>query len=323
MGIKLAKFVENNETLWGVIEEDRISVLNTQLSTLNEMLNYGKENIFDEVKNGDLRSIDVNSVELLSPVDWPSKVVCQGANYSTHREESGLTANRPPYNLIFSKDISSLTGAYSTIVKPDNVEFLDYEIEVGLIIGSDIDTDIRVDMNNISQYVAGLVIVNDISARDVQLLEGQWYKGKSYRTFGPTGPYIYLLEENEYPSILDLEIQLWVNNELRQSASTSQLLFKPDETLTELSQIMNFKVGDLIITGTTGGVAMSFDKETLSKITDLTVPFPEKKEEFKQSQKNNDKYLKEGDVIKCQVKSNEGSIDLGTQLNKVTVYQSV
>ncbi len=318
MGIRLARFTENNSTQWGVIEGDQILVLKTQFETLHEVLKFGREKIAAELNTGHLRAIDMQDVELLSPVTWPSKVVCQGANYASHREESGLSANRPPYNLIFSKDVSSLTGAYSNIVKPKNVEFLDYEIEVGLIIAKDIEQAIEVDTENISEYVAGLVIVNDVSARDTQLLEGQWYKGKSYRTFGPTGPYIYLLEDSEYSSILDLEINLWVNDELRQSANTRQLLFKPDETLTELSQVMDFKAGDLIITGTTGGVAMAFNGETLSKVSDFTVPFGEKKVLFQETQRKLPNYLKNNDVIKCQVKSSDGSVDLGYQLNKVT-----
>lgn len=317
MGIRLARINENNRALWGVVEEGQLKILNTQHDSLHEMLKFGKENIVEESKNANLRTVDLNDVEFLSPVTWPSKVICQGANYSTHREETGLTTQKPPYNLIFTKDISCLTGANSNIVKPKNVEFLDYEIEVGLVLGKEITEEIVVTNNNLNEYVAGLVIVNDVSARDIQLLEGQWFKGKSYRTFGPTGPYIYLLDEDEYGYIEDLQIQLWVNDELRQSASTSQLLYKPDETLTELSSIIDFHVGDLIITGTTGGVAMAFEKDTLSKVSDFTVPFDEKKKLFKETQGKIDRYLKSGDKIKLSVKSKDGKIDLGIQENSV------
>lgn len=317
MGIRLARISENGQALWGVVIENQVKILNTQLNTLHEMLKFGKDNIAAESEKADLRTVDLNTVEFLSPVTWPSNVVCQGANYSTHREESGLTANKPPYNLIFNKAVSSLTGANSDIVKPENVEFLDYEIEVGLVLGTEITESTVVNEEDLSKYIAGIVIVNDVSARDVQILEGQWYKGKSYRTFGPTGPYIYLLDGNEYNLIEDLEIQLWVNDELRQSANTNQLLFKPAETLTELSGIMDFNVGDLIITGTTGGVAMAFDKETLSKISDYTQPYATKQELFKETQGKINRYLKAGDSIKCSVKSTDGTIDLGELVNTI------
>lgn len=317
MGIRLARINENSQALWGVVVENQVKILNTQLDTLHEMLKFGKDNIAAESEQGNLRTVDLNAVEFLSPVTWPSNIVCQGANYSTHREESGLTANKPPYNLIFNKAVSSLTGANSDVVKPENVEFLDYEIEVGLIFGTSITEKITVNKEDLSKYIAGLVIVNDVSARDVQLLEGQWYKGKSYRTFGPTGPYIYLLENNEYDLIEDLEIELWVNDELRQSANTNQLLFKPAETLTELSGIMDFHAGDLLITGTTGGVAMAFDKDTLSTISDFTKPYAVKQELFKETQGKISRYLKTGDCVKCSIKSKDGKIDLGVLANKI------
>ena len=99
--------------------------------------------------------------------------------------------------MIFSKADSSLCGAYTEIIRPAHVQLLDYEIELGLVIGTEITEPVEVTDENLHQFVAGLVIFNDVSARDVQLLQGQWLKGKSYRTFGPTGPYFYLLDQDE------------------------------------------------------------------------------------------------------------------------------
>jgi 2-keto-4-pentenoate hydratase/2-oxohepta-3-ene-1,7-dioic acid hydratase in catechol pathway len=163
--------------------------------------------------------------------------------------------------------------------------------------------------------------VDDVSARDVQLPEGQWLKGKSYRTFGPTGPYFYLLDQDEVPLIHDLELNLWVNDELRQSANTNQLLFKPAETLTELSETMDLSKGDLIITGTTGGVALNLSKEVMNQISSLATPGQEKLDLLVESQLKIDKYLKDGDVIRCTIKSSNGKIDLGEQVNKVVPSQ--
>ena len=317
MGTRIVRFEKDNVEKWGVALDGEILVLEDSYSSLNDFLENGKEKSIEIGKLGNGEKISINEVTLLSPVTWPSKVVCQGANYSSHRVESGMEASKPPFNLIFGKDISSLCGANSEIVRPKHVEFLDYEIELGLVIGKNINKVEQVTEENLSEFVVGLVIVNDVSARDVQLLEGQWLKGKSYRTFGPTGPYLYLLDNEEYSHIKDLELNLWVNDELRQSANTNQLLFKPAETITELSTIMDFAVGDLIITGTTGGVAMSLSPDVMGKVSSLSVPFKEKTELFFKTQKLVNNYLKDGDVIRTQIKSTDGRIDLGEQQNKV------
>lgn len=318
MGIKIVRFRQQGTINWGVaISDQEFALIDGEFSSTNELLESGQENIKAATKKqGNL--VNVSEVELLSPITWPSKVVCQGANYSTHRAEAGLEATRPPFNMIFSKDISSLTGANTDIVRPEHVQLLDYEIELGLVIGKNINTAEEVTEENLATYICGLVMVNDVSARDVQLLENQWLKGKSYRTFGPTGPYLYLLDQDEMSQINNLKLELSVNGEIRQSASTDQLLFKPAETLTELSSVMDFKVGDLIITGTTGGVALTLSPELMSTISNASIPYSEKRELFLQNQKQVDRYLNDGDVIECSIRSENGSIDLGEQSNKIT-----
>ncbi|MBT2730931.1 fumarylacetoacetate hydrolase family protein [Bacillus sp. ISL-75] len=317
MGLQIVRFEKENVKRWGVVKGDNILVLQNTYSSLAQFLDKGKEEArkLFEKENGE--KVSLNEVTFLSPVTTPARIVCQGANYSSHRAESGLEANKPPFNLIFSKADSSLCGAYTEIIRPAHVQLLDYEIELGLIIGSEITGLVEVTEENLHQFVAGLVIFNDVSARDVQLTQGQWLRGKSYRTFGPTGPYFYLLDQEEIPSIHDLEIKLWVNDELRQSANTNQLLFKPAETIIELSEIMDLSKGDLIVTGTTGGVAMNLTTEEMSKVSNLTTPFEEKVKVMLESQLKLGNYLKDGDVIRCSIKSADGTIDLGEQINKV------
>jgi 2-keto-4-pentenoate hydratase/2-oxohepta-3-ene-1,7-dioic acid hydratase in catechol pathway len=268
-----------------------------------------------------MKTSALNAVELLSPVTKPSTITCQGVNYSSHRQESGMTADRPEFNLIFGKADSALCSHDSDVIRPEGVKLLDYEIELGLIIGGEISGPVEVTNENLHQYVAGLVIMNDISARDIQLPEGQWLRGKSYRTFAPAGPYLYILDENEYPKIHDLELNLWVNDELRQSANTNQLLFKPEETLTELSQVMDFSPGDVLLTGTPGGVAMNLSKTDLEDATRITAPLSEKVEGFLEAQADNTDYLKDGDVIRASIRSPDSSIDLGEQNNKVVAQK--
>ena len=139
----------------------------------------------------------------------------------------------------------------------------------------------------------------------------------SHRAFAPAGPILYLLDQDEVAKIHNLELNLWVNDELRQSANSSQLLFKPTETLTELSEMMDLSKGDLIITGTTGGVALNLSPEVNEQLANSSLSAQQKLEILLASQANNDRYLKDGDIIRCQIKSPDGSINLGEQKNKV------
>jgi 2-keto-4-pentenoate hydratase/2-oxohepta-3-ene-1,7-dioic acid hydratase in catechol pathway len=317
MGIKVVRFEHKQKEQWGVVSGDQIHLLSGTYQSLANFLEHGKDEARAINKQKNTESVPLNEVTILSPVTKPARIVCQGVNYSEHRSETGMDAARAPFNLIFSKADSSLCGATSEIVRPSGVKLLDYELELGLVIGTEISEASDITDENLHQYIAGLVIVNDVSARDVQLSEGQWLKGKSYRTFCPTGPYFYLLDKGEMPLIHDLELNLWVNNELRQSANSNQLLYKPAETLTELSEIMDLSQGDLIVTGTAGGVALSLTPQVLELLSNMAIPYQQKLDLLEKGQLISGKYLKDGDVIRCQIKSANGVIDLGEQISKV------
>ncbi|PEQ93859.1 2-keto-4-pentenoate hydratase [Bacillus sp. AFS006103] len=317
MGIKVVRFEHKQKEKWGVVSGDQIHLLSGTYQSLANFLEHGKDEARAINKQKNTESVPLNEVTILSPVTKPARIVCQGVNYSEHRSETGMDAARAPFNLIFSKADSSLCGATSEIVRPSGVKLLDYELELGLVIGTEISEASDITDENLHQYIAGLVIVNDVSARDVQLSEGQWLKGKSYRTFCPTGPYFYLLDKGELPLIHDLELNLWVNNELRQSANSNQLLYKPAETLTELSEIMDLSPGDLIVTGTAGGVALSLTPQVLELLSNMAIPYQQKLDLLEKGQLISGKYLKDGDVIRCQIKSANGVIDLGEQISKV------
>ena len=146
------------------------------------------------------------------------------------------------------------------------MRFLDYEIELGLIVKRDLTKAVTVTDANLHEFVAGLVIVNDYSARDVQIPQMQFYKGKSYRTFGPVGPHLCLLERADFPQIKNLQLKLTVNGQVRQNDSTANLVFGPAETLTELSGVQDLFAGDLIATGTPAGCALSVPSPFRQKI---------------------------------------------------------
>jgi 2-keto-4-pentenoate hydratase/2-oxohepta-3-ene-1,7-dioic acid hydratase in catechol pathway len=196
--------------------------------------------------------------DLRSPVTSDARLVCQGLNYRSHSEESAH--GKRGGNLIFAKAASALTGAFDAIHRPSEVELLDYEVEVGLLIGRPINHKVDVEAGRLGDYVAGLVLCNDVSARDVMFGTPflQWYHGKSYRGFCPCGPVLILLDPEECAAtVANLLIELSVNGEKRQTGDTANLIFGPAQTLTELSAWMDFSPGDLLLTGTPGGVTAS------------------------------------------------------------------
>lgn len=313
MGIKLMRFQQGDTIQWGVLE-DALYVVSGDYQTLRDILTTGMDAIATAKQTGNV--VDQATISILSPVTNDASIYCQGTNYSAHRVEAGFSMQKPPYNLLFTKAASTLTSATADIVCPSHVRLLDYEIELGLIMKQDVTEAVEVTDANLKDYVAGFVITNDVSARDVQIVEQQWFKGKSYRGFCPTGPYIYLLEDGEIDYLEKLELHLSVNGETRQRVQTDLLLFKPTETLTEMSGIYDLNIGDLILTGTPAGVCLRLNAEILSVIYDNTISYEEKVEAFYNSQKDNG-YLQPGDVMRLEIKSEDGVIDLGVQENKI------
>jgi 2-keto-4-pentenoate hydratase/2-oxohepta-3-ene-1,7-dioic acid hydratase in catechol pathway len=193
-----------------------------------------------------------------SPITSDAQLVCQGLNYRSHAEEAAHAHRRR--NLIFAKAASSLAGAFEPIVRPAAVELLDYEVEIGIVIRRRLDRATSVNENNLGEFVAGVVLCNDISARDTMFAAPfmQWYQGKSFRGFCPCGPTLLLLDRDEVSStLLNLRIELSVNGERRQTGDSSQLIFPPAPTLSELSDWLDLNPGDLLLTGTPAGVTAS------------------------------------------------------------------
>ena len=312
MGILTARFEHEGHILWGVVQGQAVVPVGAYAST-RAFLERGRP----ELGHAERTAIPLSEVRLLSPVTRPARLVAQGVNYADHRTEGGYGAAKPSYNMIFMKADSSLCGPQDAVICPPHVRLLDYEIELGLVIGRPITGPVEVTPENLHEYVAGVTITNDISARDIQIPQEQWDKGKSYRTFCPTGPYLYLLEAEDVPLLDALELRLWVNGELRQSASTADMLYKPAETLHELSGLMDLDPGDVILTGTPAGVAIAPPPKFVQKATALVLSPERRSELFINGQLNNHRYLKDGDLIRASIASSDGQIDLGMQLNLI------
>lgn len=192
------------------------------------------------------RDLDLES--LLAPILRPPKIVCIGMNYADHAAEKGERA--PDHPLLFAKAANTVVGPGCAVVRPPGVVKLDYEVELCVVVAGHAD---MVSEGEALRHVLGYTIALDMSARDVQYAERQFYRGKSFRGFCPMGPWIVSAAELD-PS--DLQIALEVNGEVRQKSRTSQMLFGVARLVAEISGVHPLEPGDLILTGTPPGVGV-------------------------------------------------------------------
>ena len=189
------------------------------------------------------------------PIPRPGKIVCVGLNYKDHAEEQG--AELPAAPLFFAKYPTALIGPGDPIVIPEIVTKCDYEAELGVVLG----TTVRgVSKENAFEAVAGYVVANDVSARDLQFSDGQWTRGKSPDTFCPVGPLVPAAEVSDPHA---LGIRAILNGETMQDSTTANLIFGIDEVISYASQTSTLEAGDLILTGTPAGVGVFRDPPRL------------------------------------------------------------
>ena len=205
------------------------------------------------VVDGSLTELpDAASLRVAAPIARPSAVYCIGMNYAAHAAESG---SEPPTNLVmFMKSPNTVVGAFDEIAIPRGSTKTDWEVELGVVIGrraSSLESP-----GDARAHVAGYVTVNDLSERDWQLATsgGQWSKGKSAPGFCPTGPWLVTGDEVDAD---DVRLRSFVNGEPRQDSRTSDLIFGIDTIIWQLSRVLALEPGDLVLTGTPEGVALS------------------------------------------------------------------
>ena len=191
-----------------------------------------------------------NTTRLGACVGNVGKFLCIGLNYSDHAAESGLPVPSEP--ILFSKATSAIVGPNDNVEIPRNSSETDWEVELGIIIGKKAK---YINEDEAEEYIAGYCVVNDVSERAFQIKrEGQWTKGKSCDTFGPTGP--YLVTKDEIPDVQNLKMYLDVNGKRMQNGSTNTMIFSAKHIVYYLSQFMSLNPGDVIATGTPPGVGL-------------------------------------------------------------------
>ena len=224
-----------------------------------------------------LPMVDKN-VRLGPPVAGTRQFMAIGLNYRAHAAEAGMEIPKEP--VIFTKALTSLCGPNDDIVMPDNSVNTDWEIELGLVIGTKAQ---KVSEKDALKYVAGYCLANDVSERDWQAKRnGQWTKGKSFDSFGPIGP--WLVTTDELPDPQKLEMELKVNGQVKQHSNTADMIFPVATIVSYLSQFMTLLPGDVVITGTPSGVGLGMKPQ---------------------------QFLKKGDVVELRIDQ------LGTQTQKV------
>jgi 2-keto-4-pentenoate hydratase/2-oxohepta-3-ene-1,7-dioic acid hydratase in catechol pathway len=324
VALLIVRYLERGVIRWGrlmsqapstAVAHIEVAPLKTNATTTASLITA-----FDAGELGEVeKPVSLKAVALLSPITSDGTLVCQGLNYVNHAAEARHHERKQ--NLFFAKASSSLTGPFSNIERPQEVQLLDYEVEFAVVLRATLGRGINVHDENLGDYAAGIVLCNDVSARDIMFGASflQWYQGKSYRTFCPAGPVLYLLEKTETTNVLsNLEIKLWVNGEMRQSASSSQLIFKPAETLNQLSGIVDLKAGDLLLTGTPGGVTAPASPKLIEILKTNLMADDVRRDALRVEMAAFRPFLKAGDVVTATLHDRAFHRSLGGLENHVT-----
>jgi 2-keto-4-pentenoate hydratase/2-oxohepta-3-ene-1,7-dioic acid hydratase in catechol pathway len=186
------------------------------------------------------------------PISRPEKIICVGLNYKDHAEETNMPLPERP--LLFAKWPNSLIGPGEPIVIPKITHRVDYEAELGVVIGSRVR---GASSDTAMEAVAGYICVNDVSARDIQMADKQWVRAKSFDTFCPVGP--ALVPAGDVPDPGNLRLRTILNGETLQDSTTANMIFSVGELIAFISEAITLEPGDLIATGTPAGVGMARD----------------------------------------------------------------
>jgi 2-keto-4-pentenoate hydratase/2-oxohepta-3-ene-1,7-dioic acid hydratase in catechol pathway len=274
--MKIARFEQGRDARIGLVTDKGIIDLGLADDSLpNSMLELiaGGSRLLDaltRIEQSTAPHVPVEDVRLLAPVPRPAKYLAIGMNYAKHVAEAKREGiERPEHQYWFNKQTSCINDPFANIVKPAVTEMLDYEVELGVVIGR---TARRVPVESAREHVFGYLVCNDVSARDWQRHTPTFTMGKSFDTFGPIGPWIVTADEISDPHALGL--RCWVNGELRQSSNTAEMLASCGEQIAYTSIACTLEPGDILATGTPEGVGLGMHPPS---------------------------FLKPGDVVRCEI----------------------
>jgi len=214
---------------------------------------------------------------IASPIHRPSKIICLGKNYAEHAKEGGF--ENPDKPLIFGKTPNALSGPYDPIILPRSSSQVDWEVELAVIIGKE---GKRINKTEAFDYIAGFTVMNDVSGREAQFSDSQWFRGKSFDSFAPVGPFI--VTPDEIDDVNNLRLTAVVDGEIMQDGNTRDMIFDIPAIIENISEDITLIPGDIISTGTPAGVGIFRDPPVV---------------------------LKPGNVVECRIEQ------IGTIINKV------
>jgi len=226
--MKIIRFSAGKKTGYGILDNETVKVI--------------QGNPFQNIHYSGV-AYQLSEVKLLAP-SIPSKIVCLGVNYRSHAGE--MNSQLPTSPLIFLKPPTAVIGPEDKIIYPAMSQRVDYEGELGIIIGKKAS---HISPQAALEYVLGYTCFNDVTARDLQKLDNQWTRGKGFDTFAPFGPWI----ETDI-DLTKAPIETWLNGQLKQKTTAADQIFKAPETISFISQVMTLLPGDVIATGTPGGI---------------------------------------------------------------------
>ena len=256
--MKIARLVKDGHETYGLIRDGEVATKDNIINQTGVPLPFSItdflfEGWYDEIKDRMISTSFQDKLEtfsILNPLPNPSKIICLTFNYPKHAKEQNYESTKEP--VIFIKPRTTLCGTNSEIRCPNFVKQLDYEIELAVIISK---TCKNIDETSAKNYVFGYMIFNDVSARDIQMQDKQFTRGKSFDTFAPCGPWITTSDEVTDPE--NLQMTTMVNGQIRQNSSTNNMFINISSILSKLSKVMTLEKGDIITTGTPEGVALN------------------------------------------------------------------
>jgi len=255
--MRLARFEHSGVVEWGFVDNSTVHPMPAGSCTLIDALALPPSELAS-LRDDTTQPLGLDQVRLLAPVSHPPQFMGVGLNYRDHAIESGLTPPESP--VIFGFFFSAITNPGDPIEIPPFTDEVDWEAELGIVIGSG-GRDIP--QNEAIDHVAGYVLINDVSARDIQMADVQATRAKSLDTFKPMGPWITTTDE--LGAATKLGIKLWVNDELKQSSTTSELIFDVPYLVSYLSRSTTLQPGTIISTGTPPGVGFARDPQQYLK----------------------------------------------------------
>ena len=255
--MKIARIRKGEKETYGLVQDEKISTkdditYSTGIPIPINVRDFLFDGWLEEIKSKSSKisfNHDLSEFEILAPIPNPQKIVCLAFNYIDHAKEQEITPPSEP--AIFIKPRTTLCGTNSNIICPKFVKELDYEVELAVVIGKECK---NISEEQAMNQIFGYMVLNDVSARDIQFQDKQFTRGKSFDTFAPCGPWITTNDEINNPQ--DLHLLTNINSEERQNSNTKNMHLTIPQIISKLSKVMTLEPGDIISTGTPEGVAL-------------------------------------------------------------------